>query len=96
MGHSKGATGPRNSYRVNGVAQCSLLDGWTRAQMTNSPVSRLGLYASVGRSRAPKFLERKLEPGRSRFLQQRAGEVIEQLTARSAVSLHDRDPSHRG
>ena len=32
----------------------------------------------------------------SRFLQQRAGEVIEQLTARSAVSLHDRDPSHRG
>jgi hypothetical protein len=122
----------------------------------------------VGRTRAPKFLERKLEPGRtetaaivppteltrrigwaphdfshhqelnltlivarkfdqrivigsdtimrkwaarpflhirrqfgrelamSRFLQQRAGEVIEQLTARSAVSLHDRDPSHRG
>ena len=32
----------------------------------------------------------------SRFLQQRAGGVIEQLTAQSAVSLHDRDPSHRG
>ena len=136
--------------------------------MTNSAVSRPGLYRKRGEVTSPKFLERKLEPGRtetaaiapptklarrigwaphdffhhrelnltlivarkfdqrivigsdtimrkwaarpflhirrqfgrelamSRSLQQRAGEVIEQLTARSTVSLHDRDPSHRG
>ena len=49
---------------------------------------------------ARPFLHIRRQFGRelamSRFLQQRAGEVIEQLTARSAVSLHDRDPSHRG
>ena len=49
---------------------------------------------------ARPFLHSRRQFGRelamSRFLQQRAGEVIEQLTARSAVSLHDRDPSHRG
>ena len=49
---------------------------------------------------ARPFLHGRRQFGRelamSGFLQQRAGEVIEQLTARSAVSLHDRDPSHRG
>ena len=33
--------------------------------MTNSPVSRLGLYRKRGEVTSPKFLERELEPGRT-------------------------------
>ena len=65
MGPSKGATGPRNSYRVNGVAQCSLLELVPSANDEQSRFPSWTIPQAWGGHEPPKFLERKLEPGRT-------------------------------